>query len=356
MAENFAGLADLVSWFKKSKRPFPWRGSPGNSISPYAVWVSEVMLQQTRAEVVIPYFQSWMKQFPDITSLAQASEDEVIKAWEGLGYYARPRRLLRAAQYLMAHHSGNIPSSPDLLAKIPGFGPYTVGAVASFAFHQKAAAVDGNVMRFLSRYLLIRDDIGTPSVQEEFRRRTMELLPNREPWVVMEAMIELGAVICKRQPLCTICPVRTACRAFGEGIAAELPRKSPAKATIRLTRKAVVLKCGEKVLVGQVPLGQVMAGLFEFPIFEGEQVDVYHELGVCLNEKPCLLGSLDIIRYVFTHYQVTLQPTLWEVDKNIEWPGYKWVALGDLRQLPFSSGHRRLCEQILRYFDEMEKM
>jgi A/G-specific adenine glycosylase len=351
MAENFAGLESLVAWFQSEKRVFPWRKSDGNEVSPYAVWVSEVMLQQTRAEVVIPYFQRWMKRFPDIASLAQASEEEVIKVWEGLGYYARARRLLQAARYLVTHHEGRLPSCPSLLTQIPGFGPYTTGAVASFAFHCKAAAVDGNVLRFLSRYLLVWEDIAKPSVQKEFRKRTLELLPDHEPWVAMEAMIELGARVCKTIPQCSLCPVQETCRAFTEGRAAELPIKSAGQTTIRLVRKAVVIKCGEEVLLGQVPPGKVMAGLFEFPVFEEKQIDVRQELISSFRVTPHPLATFDDIRYSFTRYQVTLQATLWEIEAPVPWPGFTWFALPTLRQLPFSSGHRRLCEKLLHFLE-----
>lgn len=346
MEENFAGL---VSWFKKEKRQFPWRRSGKEEVSPYAVWISEVMLQQTRAEVVIPYFLRWMKHFPDIAALAQAKEEEVIKVWEGLGYYARARRLLQASRYLMAHHGGNLPSCPELLAEIPGFGPYTTGAVASFAFHRRAAAVDGNVLRFLSRFLLIEKDIAKPGVQGEFRQRTLEILPDREPWVAMEAMIELGATVCKKIPNCSECPVSSSCKAFANGVAGELPVKTKPPGMIRLTRKAVVVKWDENVLVGRVPPGQVMAGLYEFPFFE-EEIDLFHELSARLGQAPTLLSRFDDIRYSFTRYNVTLQPTLWEIAALAPYPGFDWHPISALPALPFSSGHRRLLEKLIQYF------
>ncbi len=349
MEENFAGSSQLIAWFEKIKRPFPWRGP---HISPYAVWVSEVMLQQTRAEVVIPYFLRWMKRFPTIISLAEASEEEVIKVWEGLGYYARARRLLQAARFLLEHHGGQLPQEIESLAKIPGFGPYTVGAVASFAFHKKAPAVDGNVLRFLSRYLLIQKDIAKPSVQQEFRRLTYEMLPQEKSWVVMEAMIELGATVCKKTPNCLLCPVSQTCKAFAQGMAKKLPIKSSGQPIIRLTRQAAVIKCGDELLLDQVPSGQVMGGLYEFPFFEGTETNVRKELEGLTGGSPLLIASFDEIRYGFTRYSVSLTAALWEIQTKFAWNRYKWIRMGEMRRLPFSSGHRRLCDKVLQFLGE----
>lgn len=354
MQENFAELRALTDWFEKEKRVFPWRSSALNPITPYKVWISEVMLQQTRAEVVIPYFQRWITRFPSIARLAEADEEEVIKAWEGLGYYARARRLLQAARYLVAHHQGELPGCPKLLAKIPGFGPYTVGAVASFAFHLKSPAVDGNVLRFLSRYLLVAEDIAKPSVQEKFRKRTLQMLPDKNPWIVMEAMIEIGAVICKKTPVCSQCPVSASCQAFHKGMTDTLPIKTPGKAITPLKREAFILKSGEKVLVGKVPDGRVMAGLFEFPWFESKDTGGdAHALFANFQQTPVFLGRLDAISYSFTQFKVALHATAWEMGASaadVVWPGYIWVPMEELSRLAFSSGHRRLCQKVLHLF------
>jgi A/G-specific adenine glycosylase len=170
-------LQSFTQWFKVNKRSFPWR----ENTSPYEVWVSEVMLQQTQASVVISYYLAWMKEFPNIDSLAQAPLEQVLKVWEGLGYYSRARRLHEAAKIISQQHGGILPKDENTLKTIPGIGPYTLGAIRSFAFHQKAAAVDGNVMRVLSRFLCIEEDISSLKVQKKIREYMYDLLPKNTP-------------------------------------------------------------------------------------------------------------------------------------------------------------------------------
>ena len=201
--QKFPQIAEIVQhWFLQSQRSFPWR----EDRSPYSVWISEVMLQQTQARVVIDYYQRWMKKFPDIEHLARAPLEEVIKQWEGLGYYVRARNLHKAAQYLVEHHQGIFPSSRELLEKIPGIGPYTVGAILSFAFHQKAAAVDGNVIRVLTRLFAMQEEVQTQSSKKWLWKCAENLLPEKEPWILVEGLIELGATVCTLKPKCSQCP------------------------------------------------------------------------------------------------------------------------------------------------------
>jgi len=172
----------LKRWFLEVQRDFPWREDP----SPYRVWVSEVMLQQTRAEVVVPYFERWMARFPTVEVLAEAPLDEVIKLWEGLGYYSRARNLHQGAQQIVRDYGGKLPNSADKLKKIKGIGPYTVGAILSFAFHQKVPAVDGNVLRVMSRYQRIEEDIAKQKTVKMIGQRVAEILPEKEPRIVID--------------------------------------------------------------------------------------------------------------------------------------------------------------------------
>ena len=186
----------LLEWFEANKRVFPWREHP----TPYRVWISEVMLQQTRAQVVVSYFDRWMKRFPNVEALAAAPIEEVIKIWEGLGYYSRARNLHKGAQEIVRKHGGRIPNTREALLELPGLGPYTAGAILSFGFHQRATAVDGNVLRVLSRFGWIAEDIGKIAARRKIEALAESLLDEKKPWVSAEALIELGATICLPQP------------------------------------------------------------------------------------------------------------------------------------------------------------
>jgi len=330
-------ISDLVEWFKNRHRPFPWRKLSRESPSfAYAIWVSEVMLQQTRAEVVIPYFSIWMERFPTIESLAAASLTEVIKTWEGLGYYSRARRLWQGAKYLMETNHGRLPDAYEELLNIPGFGPYTAGAVASFAFHKKAAAVDGNVFRVMTRLFAISEPIDKVAIQKLIRNQTLELLPEREPWVAMEALIELGATLCIRKPKCSHCPLEGECLAREQKNAESLPIKSKKEKIEKLYRDVAVIVCEGKVLVGKVKSGRVMADLYEFPYFDRGKLREW------LPKEMKILQALDCIEHSFTRFRALLYPHLIRSKNEVVINGYNWVPLKQLRTFPFSSGHRKI--------------
>lgn len=340
-------LALLKDWFELSQRPFPWRRMSFNTPRfPYAVWVSEVMLQQTRAEVVVPFFSSWMQRFPSIEALAGAKETDVLKAWEGLGYYSRAKRLWLGAQHLVSHHGGKLPSSYDELLKIPGFGPYTAGAVASFAFHKKAAAVDGNVSRVLTRLFAIEDPIDSSTTQKHLRTLALQILPEEKPWIIAEALIELGAVICTRRPHCKACPLQEVCLARRNNTTEKFPYKKRKEAIEKIYRNVAIVICNEKILVNQVGPGKVMAGLYEFPYFEKNEEAFSEQLKSLNIEEFSLLSTLDQVRHSFTRYLAHLFPFVIECKQEIEVKGYQWFPLKDLSKLPFSSGHRKILEQL----------
>lgn len=338
----------LKAWFLSQRRDLPWREDP----SPYAVWVSEVMLQQTQVSVVIPYFLRWMEKFPTIEALANASIEEVVKEWEGLGYYSRARNLHEGARFVLKNYSGILPSTEKQLKEIKGLGDYTVGAILSFAFHQRAAAVDGNVLRVLARYYCLEDDICKSKTVKEIRERAQALLPKSEPWLVSEALIELGATVCSRTPKCHACPVNSSCMAFAQGKAAELPVKSARQATTSLYRAVAVIACDGHFLVGKGESGKVMAGLFEFPYVELNAADVDVEAhGSWLKKEMKLsadwLKALPEVRHSFTRYRALLMPQLYSVKKRKEVDGFEWHSLESLKKLPFSSGHRRILAELI---------
>lgn len=347
MKMNESELSKLKNWFLNGCRDLPWRIDP----TPYAVWVSEVMLQQTQVSVVIPYFERWMTSFPNIDTLAKAPLDVVIKQWEGLGYYSRARNLHEGARYVMQHFHGQLPSSAQELSQIKGLGPYTIGAILSFAFHQRAAAVDGNVLRVLARYFHIEGAIDKPSTVKQIRELAEDLLPTHEPWIISEALIELGAVTCQKKPNCLACPLKASCKGYLNGKAELLPNRSPRKATEYLYRAVAVMIADNHLLLKRGEQGQIMSDLYEFPYFEVEKDSSLQELQRTIQAfypEASFQSTLKEVSHSFTRYQVRLSPLLYHVEEPIYQQGYQWIPFSQLPQLAFSSGHRRLLEQLLK--------
>jgi A/G-specific adenine glycosylase len=327
-------IEQLREWFATHGRWLPWR----ENRTPYRVWVSEVMLQQTQASVVIPYFEKWMALYPTLEALAAAPLEQVLKVWEGLGYYSRARHLHAGAQQMISRWKGVVPSDPGVLAEIKGLGPYTIGAIRAFAFRQKAVAIDGNVSRVLARYKGIEAPIDSSEGKRLVREAADHFLADQEPWVVAEALIELGALVCKRSPECSICPLQQQCVARREGKERELPRKKGRAPITRLRRTVFVLETGEEVLLCRREAGVVMAGLYEFPYVEqGEELD----LGGALFQK-----ELPPIEHGFTRYAVTLYPRLYACRAKTEWKGCLWVSKREIHTKPFSAGHRKILDAL----------
>lgn len=320
----------LRKWFFSCRRPLPWRENP----SPYEVWISEVMLQQTQVSVVIPYYNRWMKTFPTVEVLAKAPLEKVIKLWEGLGYYSRARNLHEGARYLLEAHGGELPDNYPALKKVKGLGPYTVGAILSFAYKQKVPAVDGNVLRVLSRYFNISDPIDQGITQKRIWALCETLLPEKEPWIIMEGLIELGALICQKKAKCTTCPLFDSC--LGKSQADLLPVKAKRQKTIHLHRDVAVIVAGKECLLKKGEKGKVMADLWEFPYFEqGENIE--EKLGLTLKS----LSSLQEVEHGFTKYRAFLNPHLYQTTKKII-TGYDWISIDEMTKIPFSSGHRKI--------------
>ncbi len=326
----------LKAWFNKHKRDLPWRSNP----TPYRVWISEVMLQQTQASVVVGYFEKWMRLFPTIHALAAASLDEVIKAWEGLGYYARVRHVHAAARELVAKKNGELPCKREELEEIKGLGPYTIGAILSFAFHQKAAAVDGNVARVLSRYFLIEEDISTSAIKQRLQGLAERHLPDTEPWLVMEGLIELGARVCQRVPQCSLCPLQKGCLGLQKGRADLLPMKGKRPSTTLLKRHVALIETKEEILLQRASYGTIMGGLYEFPYFDEAIGEDF------LGLKLTFVRNLPKVQHSFTRFRAELYPSLWLVLEQSPVPGYQWMAKKEIGLLPFSAGHRRLLKYV----------
>ncbi|MDR2539108.1 MAG: A/G-specific adenine glycosylase [Chlamydiales bacterium] len=330
----------LKKWFLEQRRDFSWRVSP----TPYAVWISEVMLQQTRASVVERYFERWMILFPDVKTLALAPQTEVIKAWEGLGYYNRARNLHVAAKYILETYEGVIPDSKGELEKIKGLGPYTVGALLSFAFHQKAAAVDANVARVLARYYHVEEDITKVKTKQMIRTKAEHLLPEIEPWICMEALIELGSLVCNKVAKCIRCPIKKGCKSRELKSQHLLPKKPLKKKMKPLYRNVIVLMYQDSLLLKKIESG-LMADLYEFPYFETEKPQE-ESLLAFLSREAIYQQHLNVVSHTFTHFKATLFPSIWRALRKEMFSNYTWVLKKDLTKFPFSAGHRKILQQI----------
>jgi len=325
----------LKDWFASTRRDLPWR----KTTDPYAIWVSEIMLQQTQVAVVKEYYLRWMARFPTIAALAAAPVEEAIKMWEGLGYYSRVRNLHEAAQFLVDHYSGKMPSSKSELAEVKGLGPYTVGAILSFAFHQRAAAVDGNTIRVLCRYYGIDGDVQKSGTQKRIWEIAEEILPEDKPWLVVEGLIELGATVCKRDPNCMACPLQEKCIAYQQGSQTTLPKKGKKIEITSLERQVFVIVHKEGLLAKKGEAGKVMADLYEFPY-----LDVTKKKDFPFSFSAVKLRNLPVVEHAFTRFRVKLFPAVWQAAEKVDVPEYEWILQHEIQRYPFSSGHRKILK------------
>ncbi|MDQ6421179.1 A/G-specific adenine glycosylase [Paenibacillus sp. LHD-117] len=253
---------ELLAWYRLQKRDLPWR----QNRDPYRVWVSEIMLQQTRVDTVIPYYLAFMDKFPTVQALAEAPEDEVLKRWEGLGYYSRARNLQAGAKMVMETYGGIIPDDHAAVSGLKGVGPYTSGAVMSIAFNRPYPAVDGNVMRVLSRYFCLEDDIAKPATRIGIEKLAVTLIPDGAAGDFNQALMELGALVCTpKSPGCLTCPVMEHCAGRLAGKETELPIKTKAKPPRQEYRAAVIVEDEGRVLVRQRPATGLLAQMWELP-------------------------------------------------------------------------------------------
>lgn len=329
----------------KVRRPLPWRSER----SPYATLVAEVMLQQTQAAVVIPYFERWLKRFPTVVDLAWADEATVLKHWEGLGYYSRAKNLHAAAKKITEEFGGEFPDSEEALRSIRGIGPYTVGALLSFAFQKRIPAIDGNVTRVISRLFQIEEDVGKTSVKASIEQHAYALLPDEEPYLVAESLIELGALVCKKRPLCSSCPLQNACLAHKHGVEHTLPMKRKAPPIKQLTRLVAVIQRGDELLLFSEKERRVMQGLYQFPYLEKGDMPAKEAFETHTGLKLTLAGVLDEVVHSFTRYRVTLLPFLFHTEEERAPKSLVWQKLDAIERLTFSSGHRQILKQWVEY-------
>ena len=290
-------ITPLLDWYHKNARDLPWRRTRDG----YAVWVSEIMLQQTRVAAVIPYYERFMAELPDVMALASVSDDRLHKLWEGLGYYSRARNLKKAASEIVG--AGRFPETAAELKKLPGIGPYTAGAVASIAFGQKAAAVDGNVLRVMSRIYGSDRDIADLKTRRLLENEIEATMPE-ETGDYNESLMELGALICSpKSPKCMICPVRDLCSACMEGLTEELPVKTAKKKPRVVRQRGYIVIRNGKLLLEKRPEGVLLTGMYGLPLIENDSSDQDQKTALAnLSEgsetPPVLLGTS---RHIFTH-------------------------------------------------------
>jgi A/G-specific adenine glycosylase len=340
---------DLQSWFLKNRRDFPWRRDP----TPYKVWISEIMLQQTKASVVIPFFERWMALFPDVKSVALSSFDELLKAWEGLGFYQRLRNIHRSAKKICEKFQGKIPCLEKDLKTLWGLGPYSRGAILAFGFRKRAAAVDGNALRSLVRCFQIEEDIAKERVKRKLFTLQEEILPLCAPYILVEAWIELGATICLPKARCEICPISTHCLSFINRKESYLPISSKKKETVLLKRAVLIVQKGEAFLIRRVSKGQVMADLWEFPYFDFEKNSISKQKVALwalsfLGLKVLKIRPLELQKQSFTKFRLTLFPFFAIASgKKMKKNSYQWKMKTNLGQLSFSSGHRKILSRVM---------
>lgn len=310
----------LLFWYQQHARILPWRERP----EPYRVWVSEIMLQQTRVEAVKPYFQRFIQEFPTVKALAEAEDDRLMKLWEGLGYYNRARNLKKAAGIACQQYGGNLPDSYEELKKLPGIGSYTAGAVASIAYGIPVPAVDGNVLRVISRVLASRKDILKPAVKREMEKLLEAVMPGDKAGEYNQALMEIGAVVCipNGLPKCEECPMESLCLARKQGVISEIPVKTPKKARKIEEKTIFLLEINGKVALRRRQDKGLLASLYEFPSVEGY---VTGEEGIKVLGIPMkLVDKMDRLpdgKHIFSHVEWHMKGIRVSLNTLPEWNG-----------------------------------
>lgn len=342
----------LLAWYERHARNLPWR----NVRDPYAVWVSEIMLQQTRVETVIPYFRRWMERFPTVADLAAASEQEVLAVWEGLGYYSRARNLHRAARIIMREYGGQLPRDLAALRRLPGVGRYTAAAIASMAFGMDVATLDGNLKRIFARLFNVEDAIDTPQGEARLWALAEEHLPRGRAGDYNQALMDLGATLClPRAPRCLLCPVSEFCQARALGVQEARPVRQPKREVPHYTVTAAVIQRQGRVLLAQRRREGLLGGLWEFPggkVEMGESLpealrrEIREELGVEIKVGD----SFGVYRHAYTHFRITLHAFLCALNggepRPLEAEALAWVEVPALGKYPMGKVDRLIARRL----------
>lgn len=351
--------APLLAWYDANQRDLPWR----HTRDPYAIWISEAMLQQTRVETVIPYWERFLKRFPDVECLANADIDDVYAVWTGLGYYSRARNLKHAAGTIVAEHGGELPDTAEGLETLKGIGRYTAGAIASIAFEREAPLVDGNVIRVFARLLGIREDSAAKTVLDRMWAVAGELVQGSRPGDLNQALMELGATICTpRNPHCITCPVSEMCDAHRAGDAESLPIKKKKVKPTKIRAVAAYLERDGKILTVRRPETGLMAGLWELPCGNlEEKAESKEQIAEIIRDAVGLeileAESVGQVEHLFTHRRLTLEVFRCRLApggrvKRDGWIAHRWVAPVALLDLAHA-GSTRKALKLLGVTEEM---
>jgi len=341
--------AKLLRWYAGHARDLPWR----HTRNPYFIWVSEIMLQQTQVETVIPYYGRFLAKFPSLKTLAEAGTDQVLKSWENLGYYSRARHLHAAAKETVARWGGRLPQNRKDLLGLPGIGEYTAAAILSIAFDEPVAAIDGNVTRVISRLFALREPLGFSASRQKIRDLADQLLSKRHPGLFNQAVMDLGAAVCTpRNPSCPSCPLRDLCMAEKLGLQEKIPvsMKKPTLLHKHMTA-AILLDRKKRVLMVQRPASGLLGGLWKFPGGERRAKEasekalartVREELGVSVRVQK----SVALVKHAYTHFRVTFHVYRCAMDqgrpKAAEKHRWMWASEEELQRLALSKGERKI--------------
>jgi A/G-specific adenine glycosylase len=346
--------ADLLDWFDKNKRSMPWR----ETSDPYKIWISEIMLQQTQVATVIPYYNRFLEKFPTVDTLADASQQSVLKVWEGLGYYSRARHMHAAAKAVVENFNSTFPNTYNGLLKLKGIGPYTAAAVSSIAFQQRHAVVDGNVIRVLSRYYGITDDVRRSKVKSEIQSLADSILSEERPGDFNQALMELGATICTpTQPACDSCPLSLNCIAYKQSKTDTIPYKSPRKKVPHHNiGVGLITDSDDRLLISLRPDDAMLGGLWEFPggkKEKGEPIkttvkrELREELGVDVSVGDKFMD----LKHAYSHFKITLHAYWCKIENGSPSPKsseeIRWVTLGEIDEYPFPKANKVLIEKLL---------
>jgi A/G-specific adenine glycosylase len=343
----------LIRWYRSERRELPWRKTK----DPYAIWMSEVMLQQTTVQTVCPRFTKWMADFPDISSLSRAPLRKVLKAWQGLGYYQRARNLHTAARTIMKEHRGKIPQTYEELIKLPGFGPYTAAAVLSLAFNKSYPVIDANVRRVLMRLAALKKEAHT-RYDKTFLGILEPLLPVNNTGSFNQAMMELGALVCKpKNPACLRCPIHLSCKSYAEGQQEVIPK--PVQRNYQKIEAVIgIIRKDSRILIQKRPSQGLFADLWEFPggkVHLGEtlQQALRRELREELDAEVTSLKYLTYVQHAYTQFQVTLHAFECQLKKPPpeQKNSRRWITLRGMHFYPLPSGSAK----IVRFLENLQK-